>query len=197
MNEFQRWFGDDGDNTHLLNYELSKDSVVLDIGGYRGDFAHDIHSKYGCQVHIFEPISSFYDFIVDRFKEVEDVHVHNFGIADEDSSVKISLNGDESSVFKEGKIMEDISLRGVSDVLKELSLDRIDLAKVNIEGGEYPLLSHLIETKLIERISNIQIQFHTFADPDGMRRFALRNKLKETHNEKFNYEFVWEGWQLK
>ena len=197
MNEFQRWFSDDGDNTHLLNYELSKDSIVLDIGGYRGDFAYDIHSKYGCQVHVFEPISSFYEFIVHRFKDVDDIHVHNFGVADVDSKAQISLNGDESSVFKESKMMEDISLRGITEVLEELSIDKVDLAKVNIEGGEYPLLSHLIETKLIEKFSNIQIQFHTFADPDGMRRQSLQNKLKETHSEKFNYDFVWEGWRLK
>jgi|TARA_R110000824_G_scaffold308479_2_gene495945 FkbM family methyltransferase len=197
MDEFQRWFADDGDNTHLLNYELTKSSIVFDVGGYKGDFAHDIYSKYGCKVYVFEPVVSFYNFIKDRFSDQEDIKVFNFGLADTDTVTSISLNGDESSVFKEGKISEEITLKGITEVMEDLSIDKVDLMKVNIEGGEYPLLSHIVATDLADKFDNIQVQFHTFADPDGMRRADLQGKLKETHTSLFDYPFVWEGWTLK
>ena len=45
MNEFQRWFADNGDRTHRLNYDLNSNSVVFDVGGYKGDFAFSIYEK--------------------------------------------------------------------------------------------------------------------------------------------------------
>ena len=55
-----------------------------------------------------------------------------------------------------------IKIKKITDVIKELNIDKIDLMKINIEGGEYDLLFYLIEKKLIYKIDNIQIQFHNF-----------------------------------
>jgi 23S rRNA U2552 (ribose-2'-O)-methylase RlmE/FtsJ len=32
----KKWFEDDGDRTHILNYKLDNDSVVIDLGAYKG-----------------------------------------------------------------------------------------------------------------------------------------------------------------
>ena len=32
----ERWFKDNGDETHRLNYNLNKNSLVIDLGGYLG-----------------------------------------------------------------------------------------------------------------------------------------------------------------
>ena len=40
------WFAVKGDQTLRLNYPLNKDSVVFDLGGYKGEFAADIYNKY-------------------------------------------------------------------------------------------------------------------------------------------------------
>lgn len=63
----RRWKADQGDQVLRLNYHLRPDSVVMDLGGYRGDWAHEIHSRYRCRVHVFEPVLSFADGIAQRF----------------------------------------------------------------------------------------------------------------------------------
>ena len=55
------WFRDNGDKTLRLNYELNEKSVVIDLGGYEGQWAADIFCKYVCSIHVFEPVKKFAD----------------------------------------------------------------------------------------------------------------------------------------
>ena len=43
------------DNAKDLNFlfELDKNSIVLDLGGYKGDWANEIYRRYGCNIFIF------------------------------------------------------------------------------------------------------------------------------------------------
>jgi len=66
---------------------------------------------------------------------------------------------------------------------------------INIEGGEYALLDHILESNLINKISYLQIQFHDISDTSEKHREEIRRKLELTHQEKFCFPFVWEGWQ--
>ena len=72
---------------------------------------------------------------------------------------------------------------------------RVDLVKMNIEGGEYDLLPALIETGVIRRIARLQVQFHLFAERMVPMRDAIRNDLDRTHDCAWCYPFVWEEWR--
>jgi hypothetical protein len=72
----------------------------------------------------------------------------------------------------------------------------IDLMKINIEGGEYDLLERLIETNMISRIKNIQVQFHDVAPDSLSRMLAIQTSLLKTHSNIFNYKFVWDSYEL-
>ena len=78
----RKWKNDRGDQTLRLNYSLDANSVVMDMGGYRGDWAHEIHQRYGSQIHVFEPVMSFADAIKTRFSGNAAIHVHACGLAD-------------------------------------------------------------------------------------------------------------------
>ena len=65
----KKWVKDNGDETLRLDYKLTKNSVVFDIGGYRGDFAESIYEKYNCTVYVFEPVQEYFEFIKKRFDE--------------------------------------------------------------------------------------------------------------------------------
>jgi hypothetical protein len=54
--EVRRWFRDRGDKTLRLDYPLNANSLVVDVGGYRGDFAGAIYKRYGCRVIIFQTV---------------------------------------------------------------------------------------------------------------------------------------------
>lgn len=199
QHEFDRWFENDGDQKHLLNHKLNSNSIVIDAGGFIGDFAFDISSKFGSKVFVFEPIDSYFESIVQRFNSRSNVKVFNFGISSCDKELEITINGDASSfhsscVDKPKKICK---IRDVDNVLTELGIKNIDLFKINIEGDEFELIEKLISTDVINNINFLQVQFHDFIPDSEKRRDEIRSMLKTTHNCDFEYKFVWEGWRKR
>ena len=67
--------------------------------------------------------------------------------------------------------------------------------KINIEGAEYDLLDHLIETGFIANIINLQIQFHEFVPNAKERMENIQKRLEKTHALTYQHEFVWENWK--
>ena len=192
-----RWFAERGDHLLRLNYDLNEHSVVFDLGGYEGQWASDIFAKYCCQVHVFEPVGSFASQIKGRFSRNSRVKVHEFGLASTTRKVRIALAENGSSILKESETSEEIQLLGAADFLEREQIGKIDLMKINIEGAEYDLLGHLIETGAISNISNIQVQFHNFFPEAPEQMKALQDALSDTHRLTWQYPFVWENWELK
>lgn len=191
------WFNDDGDNTHRLNYNLDADSIVFDVGGYKGEYASAILNKYNCSIFVFEPVPEFYEIIRKKFSHNNKVQVFNFGLAASTSHQNISLLNNASSIYAKGDNMLNIELKSITDFLKENKIDKVDLVKINIEGAEYELLESLVRNKLITTFKNIQVQFHDFVIPDAKKRMErIQEDLAKTHRLTYSYEFVWENWIL-
>lgn len=191
------WFKDDGDRTLRLDYDLSEDSIVFDLGGYKGDWTSDIFSKYCCFIHIFEPVKEFSKNIEQRFYKNKKIIVHSYGLSNKNETVKITLDKDGSSIFKSGKDSEDIVLVKAIDFMQKNNIQKIDLMKINIEGGEYYLLEHLIETGFINNIKDIQVQFHDIFSDAEQRMLKIQKDLEKTHFLTYQYPFVWENWRKK
>jgi len=199
--EVARWFKDKGDQTLRLDYPLlDSNSIVFDVGGYVGDFANKIHQKYDCKVYIFEPHPKFFKKCVKRFKNNEKIIPLNFGLAHKTGKFRISDSADSSSLYKPektGKKVISCEIRGFFEVIEEFEVSFVDLMKVNIEGGEYSLLEHIIDTKRVNVVSEYQIQFHDFIDNAVKRRDGIVEGLVTTHERTWCYGFVWENWKSK
>ena len=192
-----KWYGDGGDQTHRVNYPLDNTSVVLDIGGYHGDWARDIYCMYGSKIHIFEPVGEFIDIIKARFGDNPDIHIHEFGLSNKNTVTNIFLAEGGTSTIKETADSTKVKLVKASDFLTKAGIKKIDLVKINIEGGEYDLLEHLMDEGLIEDIKDIQVQFHIFV-PDAEERVAsILKRLARTHRLTYQYPWVWDNWRLK
>lgn len=192
----KQWKRDRGDQNLRLNYDLNQDSVVLDIGGYAGDFAEAIHQKYGCRVLVFEPMPRFYQQCAERFAENDAVSVYRFGLGAADAKMLLSNSDDASSFCRSHPGQDTVAaeIRDIATVWNECDLDFVDLVKMNIEGGEYPLLERMIEADLAEHVGNFQVQFHDFIPNAESMRTTLRKSLSQTHEEQWCYDFVWENW---
>ncbi len=197
--EAQRWFKDKGDQTLRLNYDLDTNSVVFDIGGYQGDYAAAIHEKYACRVYLFEPVRAYYEECQKRFKENGAIQCFNFGLSNSNESVEIDVSENASSTHfsKMENKKELVFLTSILDFIRQSNIKKIDLMKINIEGGEFDVLPALIGSGLIGVVGNVQIQFHNFIDDAERKRNAIRKDLALTHVEEWNYKFVWESWRLK
>ena len=192
------WLCDEAEKTLRFNYPLNSRSIVLDLGGYEGDFAFEINKKFDCTVYVYEPIRQYYEFCLERFKDNQKITVLPYGISDKSSSTSIYKAEESSSVvFQISKDEEKISLVKFEEEFNRLDIDVIDLLKMNVEGSEFLIVPHLIKTGLIKNVHNLQVQFHSFYPNAKKLRKNLREKLAVTHTEDWNYPFVWESWKLK
>ena len=198
-NHIGKWFENNGDGTLRINYNLTKDSVIMDLGGYHGDWTNIMINKYNCTSHVFEPVESLVNIIAGRFSGDKRVSCYDVAVGDEKKKVKIYHGADESSLFSIGnnEAFEIIKMMEVSDVLNKIGLDFVDLVKINIEGGEFDLLDAIIDKGLQTKFGNFQIQFHKVEDDSVERRDKIHEELSKTHVCNWNYPWVWENWQLK
>jgi FkbM family methyltransferase len=193
-----RWFADRGDETLRLDYPLDRNSVVFDLGGYKGDFAHDISARYDCQVYLFEPVREFYETCRDRFAGKDNIRCFHFGLSSQDGTFQISNEDNGSSIVKgNASGGEEVRVESFTQFVADHGIPAIDLIKINIEGGEYDVLPQVISSGFIGKTRFLQIQFHDFIEAAVQKRDAIRRDLARTHRESWNYPFVWESWEIK
>lgn len=193
----EAWFRDRGDRTLRLDYELDGRSLVFDLGGFEGQWASDLFARYGCSIWVFEAAPEFSRAVVHRFAHNPRIRVFPFGLGERTKEMTLSLDGDASSGYMAGSTTTEARIIAASEFLSEHRVERIDLMKVNIEGAEYDLLDHLLETGWTSRIVDLQVQFHDFVPGAEARMRAIQRRLSATHELTWQYEFVWENWRRR
>jgi FkbM family methyltransferase len=191
------WQAADGDRRLRLDYDLDAGSLALDLGGYQGQWASDVVARFGCAVQVFEPVPEFAAAIRRRFERNPRVTVHEFGLGARDQEIAITLAADGSSAYRTGSSPVKGRLVRAADFMAGHGISRVDLMKVNVEGGEFDLLDHLLEQGLMERIANLQVQFHDVVPDAVRRRKAIQERLARTHELAWQFEWVWESWRLR
>lgn len=194
------WFEANGDKTLRLNYpKLTVKSVIFDLGGFEGQWASDIYAKYLSTVYVFEPFEEYYLMIKDRFKKNPNIKPYPYALSAKRDKVKLYMNGDKTSQFLESDTGDYVEMRIESFVqfCEQNSIRKIDLMKLNIEGGEYDLLEAILDAGWQSRITNFQIQFHDYTPDAEARMRKIQNRLKKTHKATYQFDFVWENWELK
>ncbi len=189
-----RWYADGGDEALRFDYPLGPDSLVLDLGGYEGQWASDIYARHRCRVLVFEPVTEFARRIGERFAGNPDIEVFTHGLGAETRTETIRLRGASSSTHGRKGAPEPIRIVDVREWLAEHGIEQVDLMKVNIEGGEFELLERLLETGLISRIRDLQVQFHWISADSDRRMAAIQKGLSATHEPTYQYRYVWENW---
>ena len=183
---------------HLFNYLLTDESVVVEIGGFCGDFVEELLTHANCNVWLYEPDQDFWEACCVRFRRYPKVHIFQHGIGDCTETVQFIKERENSSAVHAGlkgehKTIQLYDIRGIVEELPE----EIDLLNCNCEGGEYKIFPRLIDTGQIKQFKNIQIQFHNFAPGARMAHAKIQDALSETHEQVFDYPWLWEGWRKK
>lgn len=176
---------------------LDPGDVVLDVGGYMGDWAASMTKLYGVKVHCFEPHPRFIRLLEQRFAQREDVTVQGYAMGSAKGRLDLSDDENASSALVTSAAVVTGEVRAVSDVFEALNLNRVALVKMNIEGGEYDLLPAMIETGLMQRIDRLTVQFHRYSEAQEHQRDAIRKGLAQTHDCVWEYPFLWEEWVRK
>ncbi|MBC7429402.1 MAG: FkbM family methyltransferase [Bacteriovorax sp.] len=196
---YAQWNRDDGDNSLRYDYPLNKDSIVFDAGGYKGDFAAEISSRFQSKVFVFEPVEKFYLYSKKRFANNPSISIFQYGVGakDETLSIQEDENKTQMKASNNQKSVIHVQLKNIESVIKELQIPQLDLFKINIEGGEYELLEKVYEMGFMGKVKDFQIQFHDFIPGADEKRASVTDKLKKTHFCKWSYDYIWENWTLK
>lgn len=195
-NQVEKWHMDDPRGLKRTTFDfLTSESVVFDLGGYQGDWTSELYARYNCNIYIFEPVKEYVSIIKTRFKKNNKIKPFAFGLSDETVDTFISIN-EFASKISTSETNEKIHLQKFLDFVQINNINNIDLIKINIEGAEFPLLKHLIETGYIKNINTILIQFHNFYPNAIQKRQDIQKELEQSHIKLFDYPFVWECWKL-
>jgi len=194
---FKRWVDIDGKNTLRLNYPLTENSLVFDVGGYEGRWAEKIVDRYNPYIYIFEPVPEYCSLIQSKFADNPKVTVLNYGLSDTTTKTVFHVMGESSSLYRGNERCIEVSLVDVAEVFTEYKIKEIDLIKINIEGAEYPLLRRMIKCALVEKCHDIQVQFHHWISNSYAMRDEILEVLSLTHFPTYQYPFTWENYRKK
>lgn len=180
-----RWSAENAEHLRY-EYDLTPDDVVFDIGAYRGEWSAEIYRRYGCRIIGIEPTpyNAFDHF--ERFI--------NKAASDHDGVMNFGGAYYYSSAHEDP--VESFPCFDVNPVLAEYP--EIALCKVNIEGGEWSLLPHVISANLHLRVKNWQIQFHMIeGEPWHQWYDMIVRELDKSFVRTFDFEMCWQNWMRK
>jgi FkbM family methyltransferase len=188
------WVGRQGDHTLRLDYDIGPDALVVDVGGFRGQWASDIYARFRSRVLVFEPVPEFASQVAKRFVANDDVEVVPAGLAATSRRESMLQDQDASSALLDGGLRVSVDLVAAAPYFEQRGISAIDLMKINIEGGEFELLEHLLDEGWVARIDHLQIQFHDFVPNAAARTSSIRRRLAESHHCAWSFEPFWESW---
>ncbi|MGI9601104.1 MAG: FkbM family methyltransferase [Acidimicrobiales bacterium] len=194
------FFGAVATNPDLMtDFDLAEGAVVVDVGAYTGEWAAPMAERHDVEIHAFEPAEDGLAELTETLGSDPHVHIHPYGLAERDFSSTMALNGPGSSIYEDDGLYgsQTAEIRDVVPVFDQLGLTHIDLLKSNIEGAEYDLFDRLLDAAWLPRIDRVLVQFHEWHPWAYWRRARIRRRLKQTHDQVWNYDFVWEYWRRK
>ena len=183
----------------LYEHALDRQSVVLDVGAFTGEWSRQISLRYQPTIYAFEPNPNSFQALQGKVVEFPQLLPQPCGLGGCSEAANISLRGLGSSTYHNQRVDRGadwvaVKIVAVDEAWPSLELGRVDLMKINIEGAEFPLLEKMIGAGLIDQVDCFMIQFHEWHPGAYRRRRRIRRELARTHKLNWDYNFVWEKW---
>lgn len=150
-------------------------------------------AKFGCRVVGVEPVPELFE----KLPVSDHLLVHRLAITSDGSPAAMYVEeGGDAANSESATICEGLS-RGASSVrvdgitLEQLldrhRLDRVSLAKVDIEGAEIPMLD-TASTRTLRRVDQFSVEFHDFLDPAlGQSVDRIKERLRSAGFAQFTF----------
>jgi FkbM family methyltransferase len=196
MIQYRRYLVDHTD-PHVTHPYLIPTSLVIDVGGYCGDWTATILRKYSPFVTVFEPVKENVEILKLRFQNDFRVNICPVALDDHPGQGTIFVYEDRSNFFVEGAPQFKTESVLIQDI-GTYPTGGADLISLNCEGSEYRIIPRIIQTKQAGLFKNIQVQFHYENIQNALEmREKIRTELSKTHKEEYCFPFVWESWKRK
>ncbi len=157
----------------LLEQVIAADSikapVFLDIGAHRGSWSERAASLLRRQnilgsVHAFEPTSTTFTYLSEKFKDSDLVSMHKIALSDQSGEREFFVVGEwagtNSLLATDGATTENVSTLRLDDFLAEERIGHVLLAKSDTEGHDLSVLLGADETLRQGRVDVWQFEYH-------------------------------------
>lgn len=172
-----------------IDWPLTEESVVVEVGGYKGRWALQIAERYGCLIEVYEP-QPWAAAVCSEVLRPYGVSVLPWGLGVRDEVLPMGEWETDGCSFVKPANGAMCRLVEASSVLPL----HIDLMLMNIEGYEYTLLPHMIAQGILPQ--RLMVQFHRFADEDGTRTAAIFGVLAMVgYRVAWSYGDVLTAWE--
>ncbi len=175
------------------NFRIKEGDVVFDVGAHIGSFSVSA-AKKGATVFAFEPERSNYGLLL---KNIElnglggKIIPLNFGLGKKDETIRLNISagntGGHSTLANEGNKTDEIKLKTFATASSELGVGKIDLFKIDIEGGEYGLFESMSKDDF-SKIKKIVGEYHLFSSKLNLN-YGFIKKLLQLHYKKVAHFF--------
>lgn len=151
---------------------LPPQPVIVDIGGYIGDFSLYAAYELGARVITYEPTPENYALLMENvaLNGLKDqITCHNAGVDGQPGSIMLNLDRSDGALhasrYMYATTPERIEIRTVSvaGIMADNALTHIDVLKIDCEGCEYDILSTLTPD-IFDKIDRIVFEYHTLPD---------------------------------
>lgn len=148
--------------------------IIFDIGAHRGESAKKYREMFDeAQIYSFEPFPDSFEYI--RKLSMKNFKPFNFGFSDKTSIEKFYINDgsatnsllelaesayevwDGNDGLKKARVI-DCEFKTIDEFCDQNSICNIDFMKIDVQGGEYKVLTGANISLLNKKISVIQIE---------------------------------------
>jgi FkbM family methyltransferase len=155
---------------------LNSDSVVIDLGANRGEFARQMSARFGGRYFLVEANPQ----LAEQLRAEDRFPVWHCAVADKEDVVDFHIaTSDLGSSLLELPprfFRETIAVRArrLESLIAEIGAPRVDLLKMDIEGAEVAVLRGLSDATL-RAIAQITVEFHS----DAQWEFGIRRQTED------------------
>jgi len=176
----------------LYTPPLGADSVIVDLGANRGEFALQMSRRFGGRYHLVEGNPD----LQDELRAHTPFHVLPYAVAPVDGPIRFNVakNDEGSSILAlpetsayDCTLDRSVEVVGkrLESILAEIDEPRVDLLKVDIEGAEIEMLTTADATRL-RAIGQITVEFHG----DSIFGFGLHREVERAIDRLKGLGFV-------
>lgn len=147
---------------------LTKNPIVVDLGGHIGTFSITTARllKDKCSIYVYEPDADNYQMLLRNIKlnNIKSVYPENKAISDHAGKgylKKENMNTDAYYLDPSIKKISNCTMDTLFGALKKHKVKKIDLLKIDIEGGEYRIFLHKESYNYVKKnVHYIFMEYH-------------------------------------
>ena len=174
------------DNCYIRDLKLPAQPVVIDVGGFVGDFSlYAVKRLNARRVIVCEPSPRNWELLVKNIANNgygDRIEAVNKAVTD-GGDVMMNVDAPDehqsmvSAYFASEQPLTAVAGISLAHLLRDHSIESVDLLKIDCEGGEYAILEST-SPDVLARIHNIVFEYHTI-DGGWARLDRVKQRLRQ------------------